>query len=846
MFQSSASSGGRATTSYTWKRVLSKKEFRNQEPGGRAGQAQFVISSKDHRLWIHGGQCPKTESEGGGGGTYSDELFCFDTRKKIWSKHKLKGNVPSGRAYHRVAFCTPTAEVLIEKGKKAFPRLVMYGGIEKGQLKKDISVIEQWTAFTNKSNFPVNVKNASAWLQSELDFSTGGSVPLPRCNHTMTTLDTGGHILVFGGWHGRFVNDCYVLDTEYMNWTLKQTKSNPRASLEFEITPRAGHTAVFVRSLSFDRGPKGNFLGPAVVMFGGQTDGGMQLDEILVLDITNWEWHRPRPQGREPVARSGHSAVLAGSQQDRIVIFGGWDGGKVRDDLHVLQIAGDMYHDWCWEDQTVKGSKVEGRIGHSASYVNGEMFIFGGVGSNQQFLGDLNCLHIPESRIDYASLSTAEEGVKGVVGDVAGQTQQSTAAGGGFVSQLRRNQIVTQKDLEKDLEDRLDGAVQLVSRRIQVLQAQQKESQENYAAAAAQNLREAKQKSVFHLVQNHGKNLGDAMAIANGFKPEESNKFLNVDHAAKQIIAQFEVPQPPKDRKKNVRSGNSAWHDAIIGGVEQMALQQIAVNGGLMKTWGALIDDEEEDDDETLGWGEQAAFPEEEVVDIQRATRYENSLERELEGESLQMLVQQQTEREFAFNQQKKRDHKSSQKQSSSSPNRRPKRLVNVLGEAPLALTTSSMATELGKIVNHGAVSTKRHDDADLTSIMDSLPQNKQPVPLGIIRSAAKIKALFIANMHRKRFERLRATVRIQAHVRRFITNVRLKRERSERERLAAEEQAAAEAAAEAERKKKKGKKKTKKKNASSSSKASTSSSSSTKKTKKKKKPSSWPKEERK
>ena len=93
----------------------------------------------------------------------------------------------------------------------------------------------------------------------------------------------------------------------------------------------------------------------------------LQLDELLVLDLTHWEWHKPRPSGREPVARSGHSAVLVGS--DRIVFFGGWDGGKVREDVHVLQIAGDMYEDWCWQDQLVKGPKVEGRIGHGAVYV---------------------------------------------------------------------------------------------------------------------------------------------------------------------------------------------------------------------------------------------------------------------------------------------------------------------------------------------------------------------------------------------------------------------------------------------------------------------------------------------
>ena len=140
MFQTRPTQGKPA---YGWKRVLSKKEFRNQEPGGRAGHVQFTLSSKDARFWVHGGQAE--------GGAYSNELFCFDTVKKVWSKHKLL-NEPTARAYHRVCMCTPTTEVLIEKGKKALPRVLLYGGIEKGQLKKEISLLEQWTAFNNKSS----------------------------------------------------------------------------------------------------------------------------------------------------------------------------------------------------------------------------------------------------------------------------------------------------------------------------------------------------------------------------------------------------------------------------------------------------------------------------------------------------------------------------------------------------------------------------------------------------------------------------------------------------------------------------------------------------------------------
>ena len=69
----------------------------------------------------------------------------------------------------------------------------------------------------------------------------------------------------------------YVLNTDLMDWSLKKCKSNPRAKMEFKVTPRAGHTAVLVRSQIFDRGDQGTFEGPALVCFGGQTDGGMQV-----------------------------------------------------------------------------------------------------------------------------------------------------------------------------------------------------------------------------------------------------------------------------------------------------------------------------------------------------------------------------------------------------------------------------------------------------------------------------------------------------------------------------------------------------------------------------------------
>ena len=77
------------------------------------------------------------------------------------------------------------------------------------------------------------------------------------------------------------------------------------------------------------------------------------------------------------------------------------------------------------------------------------------------------------------------------------------------------------------------------------------------------------------------------------------------------------------------------------------------------------------------------------------------------------------------------------------------------------------------------AVSTRTYSEGDTAAIMSSLPKSDKAVPRGIIDSAMKIKALFMANMYRRRFERLRAIVRIQAHVRRFITILRLKREQT-------------------------------------------------------------------
>ena len=127
------------------------------------------------------------------------------------------------------------------------------------------------------------------------------------------------------------------------------------------VAPRAGHTATLLP-------------GRKLLIFGGQNKSG-PLGDLALLDLTNMTWYRPKPSGNPPSKRSGHTASYKDGQ---IFFYGGWDGIRQRDDLHVLSVGGDPMTEWRWETVNVAGARIGGRVGHTATFVGPRLFIFGG------------------------------------------------------------------------------------------------------------------------------------------------------------------------------------------------------------------------------------------------------------------------------------------------------------------------------------------------------------------------------------------------------------------------------------------------------------------------------------
>jgi hypothetical protein len=91
-------------------------------------------------------------------------------------------------------------------------------------------------------------------------------------------------------------------------------------------------------------------------------------------------WTKPTLKGSAPVARGGHTAVLADYQ---MIIFGGhYYGGSSKfeylNDTHVLDVETST-----WHNVRCGGEIPEPRYGHSSIALGSKMFVFGGRGKGK-------------------------------------------------------------------------------------------------------------------------------------------------------------------------------------------------------------------------------------------------------------------------------------------------------------------------------------------------------------------------------------------------------------------------------------------------------------------------------
>lgn len=126
-------------------------------------------------------------------------------------------------------------------------------------------------------------------------------------------------------------------------------------------------------------------VGHRMVIFGG-TNGSRKVNDIHVLDVRSQEWTQLECQGNPPSSRESHTATLVGG--DKLVIFGGSGEGEANylNDLHVLDLKTMR-----WSSPEVKGEMPAPRDSHSAVAIGNRLYIYGG-DCGDRYQGDIDVL----------------------------------------------------------------------------------------------------------------------------------------------------------------------------------------------------------------------------------------------------------------------------------------------------------------------------------------------------------------------------------------------------------------------------------------------------------------------
>eukprot|EP00392_Amoebophrya_sp_AT5.2_P017105 g17421.t1 len=247
-------------------------------PSARNNHSTAVV---DQKLMVHGGH---------DGNKWLADMYVLDTNvdgmyeKLKWKQANTSGNPPAARACH----------TLTRLGWK----LYMFGGYDGAKCFNDMDILDLETL---------------TWMHPTLT----GTLPQARNAHTMTVI--GAHLYLFGGHSGnKHLTDLHIFDTTKLQWSQPEILGTPPPGLR-------GHTATLI--------------GHKILLFGGY-DGKGRTNELYILDAQERKWLRPTwpsESPQTPPGRQRHSASLIGSK--RIYIFGGFDGNRWLQDLHVLDVG---------------------------------------------------------------------------------------------------------------------------------------------------------------------------------------------------------------------------------------------------------------------------------------------------------------------------------------------------------------------------------------------------------------------------------------------------------------------------------------------------------------------------
>ncbi|EFJ21745.1 hypothetical protein SELMODRAFT_52725, partial [Selaginella moellendorffii] len=224
------------------------------------------------------------------------------------------------------------------------------------------------------------------WEEVAKERATGRRIrPGKRWGHTLTAVNNGKRLFLFGGYGKIETSHVHVFDSVTKSWSKPFLKGTLPA-------PRDSHTCTAAGSKLF--------------VFGG-TDGTTPLNELYVLDTTTYTWTKPDTSGDIPAAREGHSAALVG---DDLYVFGGCGKKKqgqaqevYYDDLYALSTTSCV-----WRKVLTSGPRPCSRDSHSMSCFGNKLVLFGGEDVLNTYLADIYILDV--GSLEWSRLET--RGVK--------------------------------------------------------------------------------------------------------------------------------------------------------------------------------------------------------------------------------------------------------------------------------------------------------------------------------------------------------------------------------------------------------------------------------------------------
>ncbi len=215
--------------------------------------------------------------------------------------------------------------------------------------------------YLNDTHF-LDVKQ-SKWIKP---YCTG-KIPPPRYNHS--AIYAGGIIIVFGGKGPKntVYNDLYTFDPDPKKfiWLLANETGEAPA-------PRYGHTA--------------NLYNKKMYIFGGW-NGRHYFNDVITFDLEKMAWNKLETAGPSPMARQGHASCVVGHN---LIIQGGFSFNESKykksldnygtflkncylNDIKLLDLK-----DNTWVQLRTNGQPPTARFGHTLSFVNNQLIIFGG------------------------------------------------------------------------------------------------------------------------------------------------------------------------------------------------------------------------------------------------------------------------------------------------------------------------------------------------------------------------------------------------------------------------------------------------------------------------------------